>query len=239
MIQVRNVSKSFGKTQVLKNVSIDFSQGVAVIMGQSGAGKSTLLRCINGLEKIDGGDIVVDNLSINDKKNVREIREKCTMVFQQFNLFPHLNALENITLSPIHVLKMEKDQAEKKATALLEMVGLGEKAKSYPSQLSGGQQQRVAIARALMMEPMALLLDEITSALDPEMTAEVLDVIERVARKGTTMIVVTHELSFARKVADRIVFLENGTIHADMKTEEFFNTQNERINRFLQKIEFS
>jgi ABC-type polar amino acid transport system ATPase subunit len=239
MIQVRNVSKSFGKTQVLKNVTIDFSQGVAVIMGQSGAGKSTLLRCINGLEKIDGGDIVVDNLSINDKKNVREIREKCTMVFQQFNLFPHLNALENITLSPIHVLKMEKDQAEKKATALLEMVGLGEKAKSYPSQLSGGQQQRVAIARALMMEPMALLLDEITSALDPEMTAEVLDVIERVARKGTTMIVVTHELSFARKVADRIVFLENGTIHADMKTEEFFNTQNERINRFLQKIEFS
>lgn len=239
MIQVRNVSKSFGSTNVLNKLSIDFDKGVTVIMGQSGAGKSTLLRCINGLEKIDGGDIVVDGLSINDKKNVREIREKCSMVFQQFNLFPHLNVLENVTLSPIHVLGIEKKKAQEKAMRFLEMVGLSEKIKSYPSQLSGGQQQRVAIARALIMEPSALLLDEITSALDPEMTSEVLEVIERIAREGTTMLVVTHEVSFARRVADRVVFLENGKVLADQNTEDFFSSNNERIMRFLQKIEFN
>lgn len=238
MIQVRGVSKSFGSTIVLDELSIDFDKGVTVIMGQSGAGKSTLLRCINGLEKIDGGEIVVDGLSINEKKNIREIREKCSMVFQQFNLFPHLNALENVTLSPIHVLGLSKKKAQEKAMKFLEMVGLSEKIKSYPSQLSGGQQQRVAIARALIMEPSALLLDEITSALDPEMTSEVLEVIERIAREGTTMLVVTHEVSFARRVADRIVFLENGKVLADQKTEDFFGSNNERIMRFLQKIEF-
>jgi ABC-type polar amino acid transport system ATPase subunit len=238
MIQVRSVSKSFGSTIVLDELSIDFDKGVTVIMGQSGAGKSTLLRCINGLEKIDGGEIVVDGLSINEKKNIREIREKCSMVFQQFNLFPHLNALENVTLSPIHVLGLSKKKAQEKAMKFLEMVGLSEKIKSYPSQLSGGQQQRVAIARALIMEPSALLLDEITSALDPEMTSEVLEVIERIAREGTTMLVVTHEVSFARRVADRIVFLENGKVLADQKTEDFFGSNNERIMRFLQKIEF-
>ena len=238
MIQVRSVSKSFGSTIVLDELSIDFDKGVTVIMGQSGAGKSTLLRCINGLEKIDGGEIVVDGLSINEKKNIREIREKCSMVFQQFNLFPHLNALENVTLSPIHVLGLSKKKAQEKAMKFLEMVGLSEKIKSYPSQLSGGQQQRVAIARALIMEPSALLLDEITSALDPEMTSEVLEVIERIAREGTTMLVVTHEVSFARRVADRMVFLENGKVLADQKTEDFFGSNNERIMRFLQKIEF-
>ncbi|PNE17972.1 hypothetical protein V511_14420 [Mesotoga sp. Brook.08.YT.4.2.5.1] len=238
MIQVRGVSKSFGSTIVLDELSIDFDKGVTVIMGQSGAGKSTLLRCINGLEKIDGGEIVVDGLSINEKKNIREIREKCSMVFQQFNLFPHLNALENVTLSPIHVLGLSKKKAQEKAMKFLEMVGLSEKIKSYPSQLSGGQQQRVAIARALIMEPSALLLDEITSALDPEMTSEVLEVIERIAREGTTMLVVTHEVSFARRVADRMVFLENGKVLADQKTEDFFGSNNERIMRFLQKIEF-
>ena len=238
MIQVRSVSKSFGSTIVLDELSIDFDKGVTVIMGQSGAGKSTLLRCINGLEKIDGGEIVVDGLSINEKKNIREIREKCSMVFQQFNLFPHLNALENVTLSPIHVLGLSKKKAQEKAMKFLEMVGLSEKIKSYPSQLSGGQQQRVAIARALIMEPSALLLDEITSALDPEMTSEVLEVIERIAREGTTMLVVTHEVSFARRVADRMVFLENGKVLADQRTEDFFGSNNERIMRFLQKIEF-
>ena len=238
MIQVRGVSKSFGSTIVLDELSIDFDKGVTVIMGQSGAGKSTLLRCINGLEKIDGGEIVVDGLSINEKKNIREIREKCSMVFQQFNLFPHLNALENVTLSPIHVLGLSKKKAQEKAMKFLEMVGLSEKIKSYPSQLSGGQQQRVAIARALIMEPSALLLDEITSALDPEMTSEVLEVIERIAREGTTMLVVTHEVSFARRVADRMVFLENGKVLADQRTEDFFGSNNERIMRFLQKIEF-
>jgi ABC-type polar amino acid transport system ATPase subunit len=240
MIEVKDITKSFGDLTVLKNFSINFDEkGVTVILGPSGTGKSTLLRCINGLETIDSGDIVVDGLSVLDKRNLRQIRLKCGMVFQSTILFPHLTVLENLILSPVKLLKMKKPDAMEKARALLAKVGLTTKEKSMHNELSGGEQQRIAIARALMMNPGALLLDEITSALDPEMSAEVLRLLEKLAADGVVMLIVTHELSFAQRVSQRVIFLENGALVADAQSNEFFNNlkyNNERIARFMQHI---
>lgn len=195
MIEVKNVTKSFGDLTVLKDFSVDFNQeGVTVLLGPSGTGKSTLLRCINGLETIDGGDIIVNGLSVKEKKNLRQIRLDCGMVFQRTVLFPHLNVMQNLTMSPIKLLKMNKKEAEEKAVLYLKKVGLESKAKAMHNELSGGEQQRIAIARALMMNPKALLLDEVTSALDPEMTSEVLKILETLAQEGVCMLCVTHEM---------------------------------------------
>jgi polar amino acid transport system ATP-binding protein/glutamine transport system ATP-binding protein len=238
MIKVENISKSFGATEVLNDVSVDFADGeVVAVIGPSGAGKSTLIRCINGLETLSAGDIKVDGKSVRDHAALTEIRTSSAMVFQQFNLYPHMTALANISLAPVVVLKRPRAAAEAKALELLQMVGLGDRARAYPAELSGGQQQRVGICRALAMEPRHLLLDEVTSALDPEMTAEVLVVIERLAKAGTTMILVTHEMEFARRVANRAVFMEAGRVVADQSIGEFFgNTQDPRIQRFLTKM---
>jgi polar amino acid transport system ATP-binding protein/glutamine transport system ATP-binding protein len=238
MIKVENISKSFGATEVLNDVSVDFADGeVVAVIGPSGAGKSTLIRCINGLETLTAGDIRVDGKSVRDHSALTQIRTSSAMVFQQFNLYPHMSALANISLAPIVVLKRPRASAEAKALELLQMVGLGDRAHAYPAELSGGQQQRVGICRALAMEPRHLLLDEVTSALDPEMTAEVLVVIERLAKAGTTMILVTHEMEFARRVANRAVFMEAGRVVADQSIGEFFgNTQDPRIQRFLTKM---
>ena len=240
MIEIDSLAKSFGSHVVLKDVSLRFEDGQVVsILGPSGSGKSTLIRCINGLEHITRGDIRVDGLSVHERRNMHEIRKHCSMVFQQFNLYPHLTALENITLAPIRVLKVPAADAEARGRALLERVALADKAGSYPSELSGGQQQRIAICRALAMHPRHLLLDEVTSALDPEMTSEVLDVIEALAQTGTTMILVTHEIEFARRVSDRIVFLDDGQVAADDDSETFFSgNQRDRIERFLNKMRF-
>jgi ABC-type polar amino acid transport system ATPase subunit len=238
MIEIDRLSKSFGPTEVLSEVSLSFADGeVIAILGPSGSGKSTLIRCINALEPVTGGDVRVDGLSVRDRRNVAEVRKNCSMVFQQFNLYPHLTALQNITLAPIRVLGITKADAEARARALLERVALADKAGSYPAELSGGQQQRIGICRALAMQPRHLLLDEVTSSLDPEMTSEVLDVVADLARSGTTMILVTHEIEFARRVSDRIVFLDEGRILADEPAEAFFATQsNERIGRFLNRM---
>jgi ABC-type polar amino acid transport system ATPase subunit len=238
MIEVESISKSFGAVEVLKGVSASFADGeVVAIIGPSGGGKSTLIRCINGLEPLNGGDIRVDGKSVRDRSALKQIRTSCAMVFQQFNLYPHMTALANITLAPTVVLKRSRADAEAKARALLEMVGLADRADAYPSQLSGGQQQRIGICRALAMEPRHLLLDEVTSALDPEMTGEVLTVIERLAKSGTTMILVTHEMEFARRVASRAVFIEAGQLVSDQPIGEFFGTtQDARIRRFLTKM---
>ena len=238
MIEVQHINKSFGATEVLKDVSVNFADGeVVAVIGPSGGGKSTLIRCINGLETLSAGDIRVDGKSVRDHSALTKIRTSSAMVFQQFNLYPHMTALANISLAPIVVLKKPRATAEAKARELLEMVGLGDRADAYPAELSGGQQQRVGICRALAMEPRHLLLDEVTSALDPEMTAEVLIVIERLAKAGTTMILVTHEMEFARRVADRAVFMEAGRLVADRPIKEFFgNTQDPRIQRFLTKM---
>ena len=238
MIEVEHVSKSFGTVEVLKDVSVNFADGeVVAVIGPSGGGKSTLIRCINGLEPLTRGDIRVDGRSVCDRSALTRIRTSSAMVFQQFNLYPHMTALANISLAPIVVLKKPRATAEAKARELLEMVGLGDRADAYPAELSGGQQQRVGICRALAMEPRHLLLDEVTSALDPEMTAEVLIVIERLAKAGTTMILVTHQMEFARRVADRAVFMEAGRLVADRPIKEFFgNTQDPRIQRFLTKM---
>jgi ABC-type polar amino acid transport system ATPase subunit len=219
MIEVENISKSFGAVEVLKGVSASFADGeVVAIMGPSGGGKSTLIRCINALEPLNSGDIRVDGRSVRDRSALKQIRTSCAMVFQQFNLYPHLTALANITLAPTVVLKTSRADA-------------------YPAQLSGGQQQRIGICRALAMEPRHLLLDEVTSALDPEMTGEVLTVIERLAKSGTTMILVTHEMEFARRVASRAVFIEAGQLVSDQPIGEFFGTtQDARIQRFLTKM---
>ena len=239
MIEIGNVFKKFGRVEVLKDVSLVFADGeVTSILGPSGSGKSTLIRCVNGLEKLSGGEIEVNGLSVRRKRDLTEIRKQCAMVFQQFNLFPHLTALENIALAPVQVLGVEKTKAEGKARELLEMVAMGEMGARYPAELSGGQQQRVAICRALAMEPAHVLLDEVTSALDPEMTVEVLAVIERLAREGTTMVMVTHEIEFARRISDRIVFLDEGRVLAHQPTAEFFAaSQEERIKRFLAKMD--
>lgn len=240
MIEVKNITKSYGDLTVLKDFSVDFDQsGVTVLLGPSGTGKSTLLRCINGLEKTNSGDILVDGLSVNNKKNLKQIRTTCGMVFQHTVIFPHMNVLENLIMSPMKLLKMPKSEAIDKARFYLDKVGLSSKEKSRHNELSGGEQQRIAIARALMMNPKALLLDEITSALDPEMTREVLNILESLAEEGVCMLCVTHEMTFAKDVASRIIFMEGGKMVCDASKEEFFGSirkDNERINKFLSFI---
>jgi ABC-type polar amino acid transport system ATPase subunit len=237
VVDIKEVTKKFADNTVLDGVTVELRDEVTAILGPSGSGKSTLLRCVNGLEKIQRGDILVDGISVKNRYNLKKIRTVCGMVFQQFNLFPNLDVLQNITLSPIKILGRSRAESEERAYALLEKVGLGEKARHYPAQLSGGQQQRVAIARALAMTPKILLLDEVTSALDPEMTADVLAILERLAGEGTTMITVTHEISFARRAANRILFIDGGRIAADMPTEKFFSVDDARIQKFLQHVE--
>ena len=238
MIEITDVSKHYGTNEVLKDITMGFNDGeVTAILRPSGAGKSTLIRCINCLETISKGDIVVDGKSVRDKKAIAEIQKQTSMVFQHFNLYPHLNALQNIVLAPMHVLKLSKAEAEARAVELMNMVGLNDKLKRYPAELSGGEQQRVGICRALAMRPRHLLLDEVTSAIDPEMTSEVLRVIEDLAGKGTTMILVTHEIDFARRIADRIAFMERGLLVTYEDADGFFNHQaDERIQRFIQKM---
>lgn len=240
MIEVKNITKSFGDLTVLRDFSVSFDQqGVTVLLGPSGTGKSTLLRCINGLESIDGGDILVDGLSVTQKKNLRQIRLTCGMVFQQTVLFPHMDVLDNLIMSPVRLLKMPKKEAEEKARFYLNKVGLSAKEHSRHNELSGGEQQRIAIARALMMNPKALLLDEVTSALDPEMTKEVLNILEQLAMEGVCMLCVTHEISFAKDVASRILFLDGGRLVCDSNKNEFFSSvrqDNERISKFLNFI---
>lgn len=239
MIYVKDLHKSFGELEVLKGIDEHISVGeVIAVIGPSGSGKSTFLRCLNLLEKPTGGTITIDGEVITDGKiNINHIREKMGMVFQQFNLFPHLSVLSNITLSPIKVKKMNKDEAEKLAYSLLEKVGLKDKALSYPGQLSGGQKQRIAIARALAMNPEIMLFDEPTSALDPEMVGEVLDVMKSLAKEGMTMVVVTHEMGFAREVADRVLFMDGGVIAESGTPEQIFtNPQNPRTQSFLSKV---
>ena len=236
-VRIRGVSKNFGSVQALRNVNLDVWPGeVVLIIGPSGSGKSTLLRCINRLERPSSGEIWVDSDCVTDPRtDIRKIREEAGMVFQSFNLFHHLTALENITLAPQIVKKIPREEAERKARALLARVGLQEKESAYPSQLSGGQQQRVAIARALAMEPKVMLFDEPTSALDPEMIKEVLDVMLALAKEGMTMIVVSHEMGFARAAADNVVFMDRGEIIEMGTPEELFsNPKEERTRRFLQ-----
>jgi ABC-type polar amino acid transport system ATPase subunit len=239
MIEIRDVSKWYGDFQVLSHVSEVIQRGQTVVVcGPSGSGKSTLLRCINGLEPFQEGEVVVDEISVSDPStNLYKLRQKIGMVFQRFELYPHMTALQNITLAPIKVLKKSRAEAERKAMQLLERVGIPEKAHSYPANLSGGQQQRVAIARALAMEPEVMMFDEPTSALDPEMIKEVLDVMINLAKEGMTMVVVTHEMGFAREVADEIIFMDEGKIIERGTGEEFFeNPKSERTKDFLSKI---
>lgn len=239
MIQVHNLKKVFGNNEVLKDISVNIdSQEVVVVIGPSGSGKSTFLRCLNQLETISAGEIVIDGVNITDKKaDINKIRAEVGMVFQQFNLFPHKTVLQNIILSPIVVKKNDEETAKKKALALLKKVGLEEKANVYPSSLSGGQQQRVAIARALAMEPKIMLFDEPTSALDPEMVGEVLEVMKQLAKEGMTMVVVTHEMGFAREVGDRVLFMDGGYIVEENTPNELFeNPQHERTKSFLSKV---
>ncbi|MDR1554674.1 MAG: amino acid ABC transporter ATP-binding protein [Campylobacteraceae bacterium] len=239
MIVLENVNKHFGEHHVLKDINLHVKTGEKlVVIGPSGSGKSTLIRCINLLEKPTSGKIVVDGIEITaPKAPINKVRQSSAMVFQSFNLYSHKTALENLTLAPKLLKGLTKKEANDKALELLERVGLKDKAKSYPSQLSGGQQQRVAIARALAMEPSVLLFDEPTSALDPEMIQEVLDVMINLAKSGITMIVVTHEMGFARQVADRVVFMDDGVILEQGTPEHFFkNPANERTKAFLSKI---
>lgn len=240
MIEMTSVNKWYGKNfQVLKDCTLSVAKGeVIVVCGPSGSGKSTLIKTVNGLEPIDSGEITVAGTSITAKStNLDKMRSKIGMVFQNFELFPHMNVTENIKLGQIKVLGLSVAEAEQKALALLDRVGLAEHAHKYPSQLSGGQQQRVAIARGLAMEPMAMLFDEPTSALDPEMINEVLDVMVELAKEGMTMMVVTHEMGFARKVADRVVFMDHGEIVENAPSQDFFGSpRSERAQEFLSKI---
>ncbi len=239
MIEVKNLEKSFGELQVLKGINETINEKeVVCVIGPSGSGKSTFLRCLNLLEEPTGGEVFLDGEKINSPEvDIDGIREKLGMVFQNFNLFPHMTVMDNITLAPIKVKKLEKGDAEKQAMELLETVGLSDKAKSYPSSLSGGQKQRVAIARALAMEPEVMLFDEPTSALDPEMVGEVLNVMKELAENGMTMVIVTHEMGFAREVADRVLFMNQGVIMEQGTPEELFgNPQNERTKSFLSKV---
>jgi ABC-type polar amino acid transport system ATPase subunit len=238
VIKATGIHKHFGANEVLKNVSLSVREGqVVVILGPSGSGKSTLLRCLNGLETPSKGEIEVGGIPLKGHHNIHRIRQITGMVFQQFNLFPHKTVLENITLAPIHVRKTTPAEAGAQAQVLLEKVGLPEKVHEYPSKLSGGQQQRVAIARALAMNPQVMLFDEPTSALDPELISEVLDVMKNLARDGMTMIVVTHEMGFAREVADKVVFMDHGEIIDEAPTEQFFNAPtHERTRQFFSKI---
>ena len=239
MIEFKNVSKHFGKTQVLHDIDLNISQGeVVVIIGPSGSGKSTLLRCINKLEEITSGDLIVDGLKVNDPKvDERLIRQEAGMVFQQFYLFPHMTALENVAFGPIRVRGTSKEEANKLAKELLAKVGLSERAHHYPSELSGGQQQRVAIARALAVKPKLMLFDEPTSALDPELRHEVLTVMKQLADEGMTMVIVTHEVGFAEKVASRLIFIDKGRIAEDGKPADLVNNPpSERLREFLQHV---
>ena len=238
MIEIKNLHKSFGHVEVLKGVDVSIEEKeVVVIIGPSGSGKSTLLRCMNYLEEPTSGDITVDNMKLDKHADINKIRENIGMVFQRFNLFPHMTVLENIVLAPTKVLKISRDEAISTAMDLLQRVGLKEKANSYPSQLSGGQQQRVAIARALAMKPKVMLFDEPTSALDPEMVTEVLDVMKSLANQGMTMVVVTHEMGFAKEVADRVIFMADGVIAEEGTPDEVFNNpQNPRTHNFLKSI---
>ena len=236
MISVKNLKKAFGANLVLRDVDLEVRQGeVVVVVGSSGGGKSTFLRCLNLLEEPTSGEILIDGVDITAKKvNLNKLRQDIGMVFQQFNLFPNLTVLENIKLGPKKLRKMNDREATKLAKKLLDDVGLKEKADEFPKNLSGGQQQRVAIARALAMEPKIMLFDEPTSALDPEMIGEVLDVIKAVAARGMTMMIVTHEMKFAREVATRVIFLDKGKIIEDTTPEQFFeNPQTERVKQFL------
>jgi polar amino acid transport system ATP-binding protein len=239
MVRARDVEKYYGGFRALRGVSLDVHEGeVVVICGPSGSGKSTLLRCINGLERIQAGDIVVDGMSVRDPRtDLKKLRSEVGMVFQSFNLYPHMTALRNITLAPMKVRGLRRAQAEAVAHELLGKVGIPEKAGSYPAELSGGQQQRVAIARSLAMRPKVMLFDEATSALDPEVIHEVLNVMLDLAREGMTMVVVTHEMGFAREVADRVVFMDGGVIVETAEPKAFFaNPREERTRRFLEKI---
>lgn len=239
MIQVNNLKKHFGDLEVLKGINEHISPGeVVVVIGPSGSGKSTFLRCLNLLEEVTEGEVIVDGQKINDPKvNVNHIRQKMGMVFQQFNLFPHLSIMDNITLAPVRLKLMNKDEAVKKGKELLARVGLADKADAYPNQLSGGQKQRVAIARALAMNPEIMLFDEPTSALDPEMVGEVLDVMKSLAESGMTMVIVTHEMGFAREVASRVIFIDQGIVMESGSPEEVFNNpKNERTKSFLSKV---
>ena len=238
-VHVKNLKKNFGSLEVLKSISSDVYEGeVVVLIGPSGSGKSTFLRCLNRLEEITGGEVVVDGVNIADKKtDINKVRENIGMVFQHFNLFPHMTVLENIMLAPVELKKMTKEQAAETGLKLLKRVGLEEKAKVYPPQLSGGQKQRVAIARALAMNPDVMLFDEPTSALDPEMVGEVLNVMKQLAADGMTMIIVTHEIGFAREVSDRVIFMDGGYIVEEGTPEEVLSNPKEpRTIDFLNKV---
>ena len=238
LIKITNLEKSFGDIHVLKGVNLTIKEKeVVVIIGPSGSGKSTLLRCINFLEEPTGGSIIFDGMPLNGEANINEVRKEVGMVFQRFNLFPHMTVMENLVLAPMKVRGVARKDAEETAMMYLKKVGLVDKAKSYPDQLSGGQQQRVAIARALCMKPKALLFDEPTSALDPEMVNEVLDVMKSLAEEGMTMAVVTHEMGFAREVGDRVCFVDGGIILEEGAPEEIFsNPMEERTKNFLSKV---
>lgn len=238
MISIKNLHKSFGKLHVLKGVDLEVAEKeVVVVIGPSGSGKSTLLRCINYLEEPTEGLITVDQIPLDNVQNINKVREETGMVFQRFNLFPHMTVLQNLMLAPMKVRKVSGKEAEAAALELLEKVGLADKAKVYPEKLSGGQQQRVAIARALAMKPKVMLFDEPTSALDPELVGEVLDVMKDLAKSGMTMVVVTHEMGFAREVGDRVVFMDGGRIVEEGTPDEIFtNAQEERTRTFLSKI---
>jgi polar amino acid transport system ATP-binding protein len=239
MIEVGDIYKSFGKVKALNGVTTTIKKAeVVVIIGPSGSGKSTFLRCLNHLEKIDRGTLIIDGIPLTDSKtNIHKVRDEIGMVFQQFNLFPHLSVLRNITLAQIKVRKRSSEEAERIARGLLEKVGIPEKADNYPFQLSGGQQQRVAIARALAMQPKIMLFDEPTSALDPEMIGEVLDVMKNLAKEGMTMVVVSHEMGFAKEVADRVILMDEGKIIEEGTPDRLFDhPREERTRAFLSKV---
>ena len=239
MIKIKGLHKSFGKLEVLKGIDYEVKEKeIICVIGPSGSGKSTFLRCINMLEDVTAGDVFIDGVRVNDANtDINAIRKEVGMVFQQFNLFPHMRVLENITIAPIKIKKMNPDDAQALAHQLLKKVGLGDKANAYPEQLSGGQMQRVAIARALAMEPKIMLFDEPTSALDPEMVNEVLDVMKQLAYEGMTMVVVTHEMGFAKEMGDRVLFMDQGLLVEEGTPDQVFNNpQHERTRAFLSKV---
>ncbi|MFW2487198.1 amino acid ABC transporter ATP-binding protein [Clostridium chromiireducens] len=238
MIKLENIVKNFGDVHVLKNVNLLVKEGEKlVVIGPSGSGKSTLIRCMNYLEEPTSGKVTIDEYDLSLKKDLAKVRQSTAMVFQQFNLYPHMTVLENLTLAPIKLQNVSKKEAEESGLKYLERVGLKEKADAYPNQLSGGQQQRVAIARALNMHPKIMLFDEPTSALDPEMIQEVLDVLVGLSKENITMVVVTHEMGFAKQVADRVIFMDGGQIIEEAPPEEFFSSpKNERTKAFLNKV---
>lgn len=239
IIEVKNLKKSFGSNEVLKDINVSIAEKeVVCVIGPSGSGKSTFLRCLNRLEEITGGTVIIDDFDItNPKVDINKVREEVGMVFQHFNLFPHKTVLENVTLAPIKVRKSDKEQAKQRALELLDKVGLREKADNYPGELSGGQKQRVAIARALAMNPKIMLFDEPTSALDPEMVGDVLAVMKQLALEGMTMVVVTHEMGFAREVGDRVLFMDGGYVVEENVPQALFDSpQHERTQSFLSKV---